>query len=114
MDVSFQTVAYSTRYLNSFTKKFITFLMSEGRGPLVITKPVRELLFDGYEDPLLTVLRANGDPSMPKVSSKLIENLQFTHKSRFSLLSIKWVGLWNETDQSYTMVISRYIQEKMI
>jgi CD36 family len=49
-------------------KAFIRFLMSEGRGQLVITKSVKELLFDGYEDPLLSILRANGNPSIPKVS----------------------------------------------
>lgn len=43
-------------------------MMGNNRGPLVVTKTVRELLFDGYDDPLLTIVRANGNPDIPKVS----------------------------------------------
>lgn len=43
-------------------------MMGNNRGPLVVTKTVDELLFKGYEDPLLTLVRANGNPDIPKVS----------------------------------------------
>ena len=41
--------------------------MGQGRAPIVVTKTVQELLFDGYDDPLLTLVRANNDPNIPKV-----------------------------------------------
>lgn len=41
-------------------------MMGNNRAPLVVTKTVQELLFDGYEDPLLTLVRANGNPDIPK------------------------------------------------
>lgn len=40
--------------------------MGLGRGPLFIKRNVSELLFDGYDDPLLRVLKANGNPAFPK------------------------------------------------
>lgn len=40
--------------------------MGFGRAPLVVTKKVEELLFEGYDDPLLTVLKANNNPEIPK------------------------------------------------
>lgn len=46
-------------------------MMGGNRGPLVTTKTVQELLFDGYSDPLLTLVRANGDPDIPKVRNQL-------------------------------------------
>jgi hypothetical protein len=42
-------------------------MMGQDRGPLVVTKTVKELLFDGYDDPLLSLVRANGNPNIPKV-----------------------------------------------
>lgn len=44
----------------------IGFLMGFGRAPLVVTKTVGELLFDGYDDPLLTLLKADNNPDIPK------------------------------------------------
>jgi scavenger receptor class B, member 1 len=41
-------------------------MMGLGRGPLFVKRRVSELLFDGYEDRLLTVLRANQNPAFPK------------------------------------------------
>jgi hypothetical protein len=41
--------------------------MGSGRGPIVVTKTVQALLFDGYSDDLLTLVRANGNPDIPKV-----------------------------------------------
>lgn len=45
----------------------IGFMMNSGRGPITVTKTVKELLFDGYDDPLLTLVRANGNPDIVKV-----------------------------------------------
>lgn len=42
--------------------------MNKDRAPVAITKPVSDLLFDGYSDDLLTIIRANGNPDLPKVS----------------------------------------------
>lgn len=44
----------------------INLMMGLGRGPLFIKKNVSELLFDGYNDPLLRVIKANGNPNFPK------------------------------------------------
>lgn len=41
-------------------------LMGMGRGPLFIKRNVSDLLFDGYDDNLLKVLKANGNPAFPK------------------------------------------------
>lgn len=45
--------------------------MNKDRAPVATTKPVSQLLFDGYSDDLLTIIRANGNPDLPKVSAKL-------------------------------------------
>lgn len=42
-------------------------MMSPTRGPLFVSKTVGEILFDGYDDPLLTIVRANANPDFPKV-----------------------------------------------
>ena len=62
-----QTVGYSSRFFNSALKMLIGFMMNSGRGPITVTKTVKELLFDGYDDPLLTLVRANGNPDIVKV-----------------------------------------------
>jgi hypothetical protein len=54
-------------------KSFIKLLMGDGRGPLVVTRSVKELLFEGYDDPLLRVLKANGNLDIPKVSFETFE-----------------------------------------
>lgn len=36
------------------------------RSPITVTRTVRELLFDGYDDDLLTLVKANGNPAFPK------------------------------------------------
>lgn len=41
-------------------------MMGLGRGPLFVKRNVSELLFDGYTDPLLRVIRNNGNPNFPK------------------------------------------------
>lgn len=43
--------------------------MNQDRAPVVTTKTVRELLFEGYSDDLLTIIRANENPDIPKVSN---------------------------------------------
>lgn len=37
------------------------------RAPIIVTKNVSELLFDGYDDELLTLARQNNNPSLPKI-----------------------------------------------
>ncbi|CRK93828.1 CLUMA_CG007355, isoform A [Clunio marinus] len=66
LNVIAATVGYSARYFNNALKFLIRTMMGSGRAPLVVTKTVKELLFDGYEDPLLTLVRANGNPDLPK------------------------------------------------
>lgn len=61
------TVGYSSRYFNTALKWLIRIMMQEGRAPLVVTKNVSDLCFEGYTDPLLTLVRANGNPDIPKV-----------------------------------------------
>lgn len=51
--------------------------MSQGRAPLIMTKTVQELLFDGYTDPLLTLVRANGNPNIPKVIEFIDSLMEF-------------------------------------
>jgi scavenger receptor class B protein 1 len=48
-------------------KAAINLLIGGSRGPFFVTKTVKELLFDGYDDALLKVIRASNDPSFPKI-----------------------------------------------
>lgn len=59
--------------MSSALKWLISILMSNNRGPLTVTKTVHELLFDGYQDDLLTLVRANGNPDIPKVCQWLLK-----------------------------------------
>lgn len=54
---NFQTVAYTVRNKHYLIQKAVDLLMREKREKLVITKSVRELLFDGYQDPLIDLIR---------------------------------------------------------
>lgn len=42
-------------------------ILTESLAPLFETRTVRELLFDGYDDKLLNILKKNGDPKFPKI-----------------------------------------------
>lgn len=61
----YQTVAYASRNFNTPLKFAIGILM-RNNAPLTVTRKVRELLFDGYEDDLLTLVRNNSNPAFPK------------------------------------------------
>lgn len=61
-----KTAGYSSRYFASGLKYAVGLMMKFGRAPLVVTKTVGELLFDGYDDPLLTLLKADRNPDIPK------------------------------------------------
>lgn len=50
-------------------------MMSFGRGPLTVTRTVEQLLFEGYSDPLLTLVRANNNPDIPKVSQVMLQRI---------------------------------------
>lgn len=83
--------------------------MSQGRGPLVVTRTVQQLLFDGYDDPLLTLIRANGNPDIPKVSKNEFSDIfrcfkVLNFRSRRSTSS---AGSSTETSQRLTTVTSR-------
>lgn len=86
LNVIGQTVGYSSKYFSSALKFVISLMMGSGRAPLVVTKPVRELLFEGYDDPLLTLIRANGNPDIPKVMKKSLPT-STTLKNIFLLLA---------------------------
>ncbi|XP_057664273.1 protein peste-like isoform X1 [Diorhabda carinulata] len=49
-------VGYQARFQNFWTKKMMSLGLSSKSVKLYVTKPVRELLFDGYEDPVLGLL----------------------------------------------------------
>lgn len=51
--------------------------MSQNRGPIFVTKTVQDLLFDGYSDDLLTLVRANGNPDIPKVTREFSITVYF-------------------------------------
>lgn len=61
----YQTVAYASRNFSTWLKFAIGLLMTD-LSPITTTHTVRELLFDGYEDPLLNVVRASNNPNFPK------------------------------------------------
>lgn len=42
-------------------------MISGARGPFFVARTVNELLFEGYDDALLKVIRANNDPNYPKI-----------------------------------------------
>lgn len=65
---SLQTVGYSARYYSNVIKLLVSIMMGSGRAPLVVTKTVRELMFEGYDDGLLKLVRENNNPDLPKVS----------------------------------------------
>jgi scavenger receptor class B protein 1 len=48
-------------------KGAINFLIGGARGPFFVKKTVNELLFEGYDDALLKVIRASHDPTFPKI-----------------------------------------------
>lgn len=50
------SVGYQARFQNFWTKKLLSLGLSTKSVELYVTKPVRELLFDGYEDPVLGLL----------------------------------------------------------
>ncbi|KAG5674505.1 hypothetical protein PVAND_004467 [Polypedilum vanderplanki] len=58
---------YTSRYLSNAMKFAINFLISGERGPFFVTRTVNELLFEGYDDALLKVIRASNDPTFPKI-----------------------------------------------
>lgn len=74
LNVIGMNIAYSSKYFSSASKFIINLMMSLGRTPLVITKPVHELLFDGYDDPLLTLIKSNKNSIIPKVMNLLCLN----------------------------------------
>uniref|UniRef100_A0A6M2DE38 Putative plasma membrane glycoprotein cd36 n=1 Tax=Xenopsylla cheopis TaxID=163159 RepID=A0A6M2DE38_XENCH len=57
LNVIVSTVAYTVRSKHYLIQKAVDLLMREKREKLVITKSVRELLFDGYKDPLIDLIR---------------------------------------------------------
>lgn len=61
------SVGYASRNLDTITRLMINALFIDDLAPLFKTKKVRELLFDGYDDELLTVLKANHDPKFPNI-----------------------------------------------
>lgn len=52
-----QSAAYNIRKSNILLKKLANLLITRFGAQLVITKTVKELLFDGYDDPLLDFLK---------------------------------------------------------
>lgn len=58
---------YTSRHLPNLMKTAINFLIGGNRGPFFITRTVNELLFEGYDDNLLKVIRASNDPAFPKI-----------------------------------------------
>ncbi|CAO1313413.1 unnamed protein product [Diamesa serratosioi] len=60
------TVAYATRHFGVVIKGLLNIMMNNKRAPLSVTKTVRELLFEGYDDGLLTIVRAYNNTDIPK------------------------------------------------
>lgn len=65
LNVIAATVAYSSRNFSPALQWSIGVLM-RNNAPLTVTKNVSELLFDGYEDNLLTLVKDNRNPAFPK------------------------------------------------
>lgn len=57
LNVISATVAFNVRNSNALTKMFANFLLNEEGGTFYVTKKVREVLFDGYQDKLLDFVR---------------------------------------------------------
>lgn len=53
--------------MNPFLKYMINMLFMDGLAPLFKKEKVRNLLFDGYDDQLLDIIKKNHDPNFPKI-----------------------------------------------
>lgn len=57
LNVISATVAYTARSFGSFLKIPVNYILNERGGSLTVSKSVRELIFDGYDDTLLDFLK---------------------------------------------------------
>lgn len=57
LNVISTTVAYTMRNMNTVFKMVVNLMLNEKGGSLFVTKSVRELIFDGYDDELLKFLK---------------------------------------------------------
>lgn len=60
---STKSAAYTARFFNIIMKMGLNLILM-GRAQVTVTKSVRELLFDGYDDPLLDLIREANLPNV--------------------------------------------------
>ncbi|XP_012270483.1 protein croquemort isoform X2 [Orussus abietinus] len=109
LNVIVSTFAYTIRHQKPFVRSVLDKVMTSLGERLVITKTVRELLFDGYDDKLLRIaakLNMTGIP-MKKFGWFYARNESETYDGTFNMLtgkdnvfSLGMIKEWNYSNQS--------------
>ncbi|GAB0094338.1 Protein croquemort [Sergentomyia squamirostris] len=105
------TIAYTLRHQNVVEKMIVDFLFKEKGARMTVTKSVRELLFDGYDDPVLNFVRKLNISSFvipfTKVGWFVDRNNSATHDGRFNIFTgdddLRKLGLmdhWNNVNRT--------------
>lgn len=88
----FQSTAFSLRFSNQFVKWAANGALKLFKEDIVITKTVRELLFDGYDDPILKWFKKFPIPGIKvppfnKFGWYVDRNLSYTYDGHFEMYS---------------------------
>uniref|UniRef100_A0A1B0D2U3 Protein croquemort n=1 Tax=Phlebotomus papatasi TaxID=29031 RepID=A0A1B0D2U3_PHLPP len=85
------TIAYTLRHQHAVVKMMVNFLFKEKHAHMTITKSVRELLFDGYDDPILDFIRKLNISGFVipfnRVGWFVERNESSTHDGRFNIFT---------------------------
>ncbi|XP_059617325.1 protein croquemort-like [Phlebotomus argentipes] len=85
------TIAYTLRHQSVVVKMIVNFLFKEKGARMTITRTVRELLFDGYDDPILDFVRKLNISGFvipfKKVGWFVERNQSATHDGHFSIFT---------------------------
>lgn len=96
-----QSAGFNIRKSNAFVKRLANYVIKRYGGSLVIQKTVQELLFDGYDDPLLDFLKKLNKFNVPfqKFGWFAERNLSATYDGYFEINTgqrdIRSMGLLN-------------------